>query len=292
MATTTAPVPAGVRGELARAALTALLALGLLLPFVLRDGTPRAPRLTVFGGEDGLSLLLEGAGGGRVLLGGGGAQTEIGAQLGRRLRPWDRRLDLLLVADARDLPGAVDLVRHGDVRRVATLGLEGARAGGSALAALRDACAARGIPLEAIDAAERIRVGRAADNASGAALTLDVQPAPEEGAGAALRLVAGGFAATIVGGGGTVPEPAPAAILLRGGQEGYRAALAARPGLLIAAAPPSAATTRDAPPARHLLVVGPGDRATLDLEREGRGLRLRGPAVQGMAGAEAGTTGR
>ncbi len=132
MATTTAPAPAGPRGELARAALTALLALGLLLPFVLRDGTPRAPRLTVFGGEDGLSLLLEGAGGGRVLLGGGGAQTEVGAQLGRRLRPWDRRLDLLLVADARDLPGAVDLVRHGDVRRVATLGLEGARTGGSA----------------------------------------------------------------------------------------------------------------------------------------------------------------
>ncbi len=117
-------------------------------------------------------------------------------------------------------------------------------------------------------------------------------PAPEEGAGAALRLVAGGFTATIVGGAGTVPEPAPAAILLRGGQEGYRAALAGRPGLLIAAVPPSAATAREAPAARHLLVVGPGDRATLDLEGGGRALRLRGPAIQSMAGAEAGTTGR
>ena len=141
--------PADLRGEVVRAALTAALALGLLLPLVLLDRPPARPRLTFIGGADGLSLLVEGAGGGRLLVGGGAAQTDVASGLGRSLRPWDRRLDLLLVADPRDLPGAVDLVRYGDVRSVALLGIEGARSG-AALASLREAAGQRGVPVEAL----------------------------------------------------------------------------------------------------------------------------------------------
>lgn len=265
------PTPGPLRRELARLCLTVTLALGLLLPLALLDRPPARPRLTLIGGGDGLSVLLEGAGGGRVLLGGGGTQADVPASLGRHLRPWDRRLDLLLVADGRDLPGAIALVRHGDVRAVATLGLEGARPLADELAALREACAARAIPLQAIEGAERIRVGR------DASVTLDVLPALGAGEGAALRLAAGPFSATVFAGTPAPADAATGAILLRGGQETYRAALAAGPGLVIAPAPPPAAVAKEAGGGR-LLVIGPGERATFTLTD--RGLRLRGPAIQ------------
>lgn len=267
-----APVPSP-RRELARLCLAAALLLALLLPPAVFDGTPARPRLTLLGGGERLGLLLEGAGGGRVLVGGGEAQADVPAALGRQLRPWDRRLDLLLVADGRDLPGAVELARHGDLGAVATLGLEGSRRWAAELTALGDACAARAIPLTAIEGAERIRIGR--DDG----LALDVLPAPNAGDGAALRLVAGRFSATILAGAPVPADPALGAILLGGGQDLYRAALAARPGLVIAPEAPPAALANEAPTAR-LLVVGPGERATLALTE--RGLRLRGPAVRGL----------
>ncbi len=285
-ATPAPPTPAPARSlpcgrrELARLCLTAALALGLLLPLALLDRSPAGPRLTVIGGGDGLSLLLEGAGGGRVLVGGGGAQADVPALLGRQLRPWDRRLDLLLVADGRDLPGATELVRHDDVRQVAILGLEGSRAHAAALDALRDACASRAVPLRVIEGTERIHL-EAADDAG---LTLDVTPAPAAGEGGSLRLTAGPLVATIAAG-ATPGDRAPAAILLRGGQEGWYAALAARPGLVIAPAPPPASVlTGGVTSAAHLLIVPPGERATLSLE--GTDLRVRGAALRPLAGVE------
>ena len=256
-----------------RAGVTAALALALLLPLVLLDRPPARPRLTFIGGADGLSLLVEGAGGGRVVVGGGAAQTDVAAALGRLLRPWDRRLDLLLVADARDLPGAVDLVRYGDVRRVALLGLEGTRSGGPALAALREAAGQRGVPVEELAGGERIRVG-----ADGGVL-LDVLAGQDEGA--TLRLSAGETVVAVVTGAVGAVEPAPLAVVLRAGQEPYRAALAAHPGLVIAPAPPAGQGAAEGSVATRLAIVGPGQRATLELG--GRTLRLSGPEVQALA---------
>lgn len=280
-----APSPRpGLRRELGQAGVAALVTLALLLPLVLLDRPPARPQLTFLGGEDGLSLLLEGAGGGRVLIGGGGAQADVPALLGRQLRPWARHLDLLLVADARDLPGAIALVRAGDVRAVAVVGLDEARVSRASLAALRDACAERAVPLRVVDETERIHVGR--DAGGGASLTLEIAPPAGAGDGARggeVRLVAGRFSAMVWAGAPAASVPSPratiGAILTRGGQEGYRAALAAGPSFVVAPVPPppsagGAPATRDG----HLLIVGPGERATLLVEA--RGLRLRGPALR------------
>ncbi|HEX5505585.1 MAG TPA: hypothetical protein VFW96_23410 [Thermomicrobiales bacterium] len=250
-----------------RAALTAALALALLLPLVLLDRPPDRPRLTVIGADAGLSLLLEGAGGGRVLVGAGASRAGVAAALGRFFPPWDRDLDLLLVTDARDLPGAVELVRQGHVRAVATLGL-GDDDRAPALAALRDACAERGIALQTLAGGERVHVGRA-DR-----LTLETQPPAD--AGVALRVVAGPVALAVGAAGG-----APLVLLPRGTADAYRQALAAGADLVIAPAPPPPALGV-APGRTRLLVVPTGARATLDLD--GRTLRLRGPEVQPLAG--------
>ena len=271
----------GLRRQLGQAGVASLVTLALLLPLVLLDRPPARPQLTFFGGEDGLSVLLEGAGGGRVLVGGGDAQADVPALLGRHLRPWDRRLDLLLVADARDLPGATTLVRAGDVRAVAVVGLDEARASRAALTALREACAARSVPSRVVDEAERIRVGR--DAGDEGSLILEVAPAASAGAGAgggAVRLIAGRFSAIVWSGAptvlGTSPGATIGAILTRGGQEAHRSALAASPSFVVApgAPPASSPASRDG----HLLLVGPGERATLLIEA--RGLRLRGPALR------------
>ena len=187
------------------------------------------------------------------------------------------------MADGRDLAGAAELVRHGDVRQVATVGLEGSRRDAAALDALRDACEGRAVPLRAIAGAQRIRIGAGSGPATG--LTLEVSPAPVAGEGGDLRLTAGPLAMTFAAGDSPPAEQAPVAILLRGGQEGWRAALAAGPRLVIAPAPPPAtALTGGALSGAHLLVVPPGGRATLS--PEGTGLRVRGPALRPLAGLE------
>jgi hypothetical protein len=269
-----AKVPARValRSELPRAGIAAALALALLLPLVLLDRPPARPRLTVIGQGDGLSLLIEGTGGGRVLLGGGAGQVDVAAALGRTFRPWDRALDLLVVAGPRDLPGAVELVRHGGVRAVAAPAFEPSRTVDAGLAALRDACAQAGASLQSLEGRERINVGR--DNG----MVIEVVPVSADGF--AFRLAAGRFAALVSAGAGGVAEATPVAILLQSGVEPYRAALAARPGLLVAPAPPPAAVASDSPGAAggYLLVVGGAERATLEID--GAGLRLVGPEVQ------------
>src|SRR3569623_3628080 len=119
------------------AALTIVL---LLPPLLFFDRPPDEPRLTFIGADDGLSVLIEGAGGRRILIGGGSTKADVPAALGRQLRPWDSSVDLLLVTDRRDLPGATEVVRRGQAREVITTGLDDDRAAAAALAALRDTC--------------------------------------------------------------------------------------------------------------------------------------------------------
>lgn len=250
--------------------LCALLTIALGLPLALKlDRPPATPRLTIIGAADGLSLLLEGAGGGRLLLGGGAAQADLPAALGRHLPPWDGVVDLLLIVDRRDLPGATELVRRGRVRAVVTVGL-GDGPGPAALAALRDTCAARGVPLRALVAAERIALGR------DGGITLDVTPpaTPEDAAAAILR--AGPLHAAIITGPVPTADPLLGAIVLRANQEPYRAALVTEPRLVIAPAPPELPGL-PLPAGGQLLVVGPGERATLTIE--GGALRLRGAGL-------------
>lgn len=243
------------------AALTAAL---LTPPALLITRPPSAPQLTLIGtasgnNEGALSVLLEGAGGGRILIGGGSSGADLPAALARAAPPWR---DLLLVADARDLPGATELVRRGRVRQVATVGLTNDRE--PALVALRERCAADGVPLRAVGMGERIVVGR------GGALSLDVRPG-SAGAAPLLMLNAGALRAAIVVGTETAAESPALAIVPHGSMERYRAALAGGPRLLVA---PTAPTGGAPVTATQLLLVAPGQQSTLTVA--GAKLRLYG----------------
>jgi hypothetical protein len=111
-------IPSTARHGLLLAALAAVLTLALLLILaLLLDRPPGAPQLTFIGAGEALNVLAEGAGGGRVLIGGGANGSELPAALGRQFVPWRRGVDLLIVADRRDLTGATELVRRGACAR-------------------------------------------------------------------------------------------------------------------------------------------------------------------------------
>lgn len=261
-----APPSSAARRGLLLAALAAVLTLALLLLLaLLLDRPPSAPQITFIGAGEALNVLAEGAGGGRVLIGGGANGSELPAALGWQFVPWRRGVDLLIVADRRDLTGATELVRRGDVREVLTVGLDNDRAAVAALTALRDECAARGVGIRASVEAERITIGR------GDELAIDIIPATVGGDEPRLRLHAGSLSAAIILG-PAAPAPALAAIVPRGGQEVYRTAAAATPRLLIAPAPHPALDPF--PADGQLLIVMPGQRATIGIAESA--LRLRG----------------
>jgi hypothetical protein len=273
----TPPVPRSWRHEAVRGLAVFGLALVILLPVVWLDRPPTAPRLTFIGGE-GLSMLLEGAGGGRVLIGGGGGLAEAPAALGRQWWPWNRQLDLLVVLDRRDLPGATELAWHGDVRAVALLGLADDQQASAALAALREACARRAIPLEEVTAGQRVTLGR------DASLIVDLAPALTGTGSASVWIAAGPLALTIAGGGAATLAPVNGALVPRASQDAYRAAFATGATLLIAPASPTSLPDQ-IPPGAYLLLVGPGERATLTIF--GNTMRLRGPVPQPLDNASA-----
>jgi len=267
------PPAAAPRRQLLRVVLAAALTVVLLTPPALLIGRPpSAPQLTVIGtgtstnagNGDGwaLSLLLEGAGGGRVLIGGGASGADLPAALARTAPPWRDRLDLLLVADARDLLGAIELVRRGRVSQVATVGLTNER--DPDLLALRERCTASGVPLRVIEASERITIGR------GGSLRLDVRPGPPGGA-ATLVVQAGELSAAIISGADTGVRAPALVIVPHSSAERYRAALAGGPQLLVA---PAAPTDGDSAATTQLLLVAPGQQSTLTVA--GTILHLRG----------------
>lgn len=266
MTMTVVAVPAPNHPPARRAATLAAVGFGLMtlvvaLVAILASRPPTTPQLTAIGTNDGLHLLLEGAGGGRVLIGGGANGSELPAALGRQLMPWRGDLDLLIVADPRDLLGATELVRRGRARAILLAGLDSDRAAAPAIAALRASCDEHGVSVRSLVASERIGVGR------GEGLTIDLIPGVAADDPPRLRIAAGTFSAAVVLG-EPPADPALAAIVLRGSQERYGAALEGQPRLLIAPGAPAD------PAVEYLLAVGPGQRATLAID--GASLRLRG----------------
>lgn len=279
MMTTVEAVPPPARLSARRAGVFAAagfvsMTLVVALVALVASRPPSTPQLTAIGTTDSLHLLLEGAGGGRVLIGGGGNSSELPAALGQQFVPWRGDLDLLLVVDRRDLLGATELVRRGRVRAVVTVGLDDDRAATAALVALREVCAGVGVPLRSLASAERISLGQHD------ALTIDLLPAAVAGDAARLRLAAGAFSATIVLGEQPVPDPALAAIVVRESQARYETASAGRPRLLIAPGTPPVTAIE------QLLLVRPGQRATLALV--GDTLRVRGGTLTTLDAPRAG----
>src|SRR4051812_34923105 len=107
MVTPVGSTAARLRNDLRWIAIVGIVGALLLLPFVLLVQQPPArPQVTLIRNGDSLSVLLEGVGGGRVLVGSGASQADAPAALGRHFWFWDRQIDLVIVADRRDLPGA------------------------------------------------------------------------------------------------------------------------------------------------------------------------------------------
>ncbi|HEY8600348.1 MAG TPA: hypothetical protein VIL85_18070 [Thermomicrobiales bacterium] len=268
------PIALTARQQLALATIVAMLLFGLLVVVEsLLDRPSVAPQLTFIGTDDALSVLVEGVGGGRVLIGGGPNGADLPAALGRHFVPWRRDLDLLIVADRRDLPGATELVRRGLVRAVLLVGLEEERAAATALVLLRDACVARGVSVRASAEPERVTIGRAG------ALTLDIVPALAVDNDAQVRVQVATLRATIVTG-TAVSSPSSTVILLRAAADPYRAALSAAPQLVVAPALPAASVSTTVSVDSRFLLVAPGQRATLSVTD--RGVSLRGATLTSL----------
>lgn len=268
MARLPAPAPSRLRDDLRLIAIVAICTVLVVLPFVLHLQRPLSrPQVTLLGHGDSLSLLLEGAGGGRVLVGGGASQADIPAALARHFRPWDVRIDLLIVADRRDLPGATELVRRGMVREVATVGIYDQPAAAPAMATLNEVCRVREVPLRAFGQSQRIAIGGEPQ------LVLTVVPPGDADAPPRLHLQAGILAAPILIGADADDDPAIGAILLRANGENFGLAADSQARLIAAPAPPGDLDVADTE-GRYLLIAGVGDRVTLVVE-DGA-LRLRG----------------
>ena len=95
--------PSARRAAVWAAAGFVSMTLVIALVAIFASRPPATPQLTAIGTTDSLQLLLEGAGGGRVLIGGGGNGSELPSALGQQFLPWRGDLDLLIVVDRRDL---------------------------------------------------------------------------------------------------------------------------------------------------------------------------------------------
>jgi len=103
--------------------------LAVTVPAAWFAGQPTGqPRVTVLPTTDGPTYLIEDGAGRRVLIGGGDTGAAL-QSLADRALPWDRRVDLLVLAPpfAAHLTGATEVVRRADTRRVIELGGPGTK---------------------------------------------------------------------------------------------------------------------------------------------------------------------
>ena len=109
--------------------VTFVVALALVLPLSIGLNRPAGPaRITVLPTADAVTYLIEDGDGRRIIVGGGASDGALRA-FSERTRPWDRRLDLLVLPPPfRDhLPGATDIVRRTQTGRVIELGGPGTK---------------------------------------------------------------------------------------------------------------------------------------------------------------------
>jgi competence protein ComEC len=142
-----ASVPRGVnRGALpSRLALVALAVAVGALGLAAAHRPTGETRITVLDVGQGDAILVEGGAGGRMLVDGGPDPDRLIVELDRRLPPWDRRIDLLVLTHPHEdhvagLPILLDRYRVGRVYET------GMRGPGPGYAAFARELAARGAP--------------------------------------------------------------------------------------------------------------------------------------------------
>lgn len=261
------------RAILARFALTFALVLAVCLWLLEIDRPPADPRLSISRAGGELVVLVEGRGRGRLLVGGGRDHAAAISTLGSALRPWDTRLDMVLVPAATDLPAAIELARQGRVGTVALL--PPVYSGPSvALDELRGVAARAGVTVQELAGDETLRIG------TGAPLVVELLPRSD---GATGILVRTDVPLVALSTDGTLPPAAPVVVLMRNAASSYAAALQSLPKLVVApSAPPPGLTLADARDAQ-LLQLAEGERAVLVAAPPG--IRLRGPAPRPLYAA-------
>ncbi|MDQ6601858.1 MAG: hypothetical protein M3Z19_03945 [Chloroflexota bacterium] len=118
-----------VRARKVQNALVFVAVFAVALAFGVGSSRPSGPtRITVLPVGDAITYLIEDDDGRRIIVGGGGTDAALRA-FSERTRPWERRIDMLILPPPfRDhLPGATELVRRADVGRVVELGGPGAK---------------------------------------------------------------------------------------------------------------------------------------------------------------------
>lgn len=264
-----------VGAGVARSALAFSLVLGALLWALELDRPPTRPQLTISSVDGVLVVLIEGAGGGRLAIGPGPERTGTVAALARALRPWDARLDLVLVAAAGDLPAAIDLARSKRVRAVALLPGTLARPG-VALNELRAVAAKSNVAVHELAGDETLRVGKTAP------LAIELVTGPGGETGMVVRGPEATLALSLNGG---LPAAAPVVVFARWNGSSYETALRAAPSLLVA--PSSASPVPPVPADRDARLVELADGDTVVLVLAPPGIRVRGQLPRPLAGREA-----
>lgn len=265
----------GWRASLARFALAFALVLAVCLWLLEVDRPPADPQLTISRAGGELVVFVEGEGGGRLLIAGGRDHTATISTLGWALRPWDTRVDMVLVPAASDLPAAIELARQGRVGAVALMPAAYSRAS-AALDELRGVASKAGVTVHELAGDETMRLGVSTP------LVVEFLPRPDGATGILLRTDVPLVALSTDG---SPPPAAPVVVFMRDGASSYASALQSRPKLLVTpGAPPPGLPVDDAREAR-LLRLAEGERAVLIAAPPG--IRLRGPVPTALYAAGA-----
>ena len=143
------PATRGVSRTGTRAVILAVAAATTALVLVAAHRPDGATRITVLDVGQGDAILVEGARGGRMLIDGGPNPDRLLVELDRRLPPWDRRLDVLILTHPHEdhVAGLTMLLERYRVGRVFEPGMRGPGPGYEAWSAALDRAGAprRGI---------------------------------------------------------------------------------------------------------------------------------------------------
>lgn len=153
---------AGPAGGMAHRAATATLVVAVAVTGgVMASRSGGVARVTILDIGQGDAILVESSAGGRLLVDGGPDPDRLLVALDRRIPPWDRRIDTVILSHPHEdhVAGLVLLLKRYEVRTVLEVGMLGPGPGYRAWTEALDALLARGAPARArVGTGHRIRV--------------------------------------------------------------------------------------------------------------------------------------